>query len=147
MQMEILPHKVNRCRKILTGINQSTVKVKYYTSIKMEADIKPVKLPSLITLTFLFTAIPVLANQKTTDEKVTGEKLLRQLWNNIEKLDMDMIEKTVAGGFQSVHQFGANNREQEIELIRNLKLGKYNLSNIKITRNGPVIIATYFVSV
>jgi len=113
----------------------------------MEADIKPVKLAFLITLTFLFTAIPVLANQKTTDEKVTGEKLLRQLWNNIEKLDMDMIEKTVAGGFQSVHQFGANKREQEIELIRNLKLGKYNLSNIKITRNGPVIVATYLVSV
>jgi len=58
-----------------------------------------------------------------------------------------MIEKTMAKGFQSVHQYGSNSREQEIKLIEGLKLGQYTLSNIKITRDGPVIVATYFVSV
>lgn len=60
---------------------------------------------------------------------------------------MDAIDKTIAKGFQSVHQFGANDREQEMKLIKNLKLGKYTLSNIKITQNVPVIVATYLVSV
>lgn len=107
---------------------------------------KSLKLASIIILTILFTTAPVLANQKAADEKALGEKLLRQLWENMEQKDMEMVEKTIAKGFQSVHEFGPNNREQEIEMIRGLNLGKYTLSKIKITRNGPVIVATYFVS-
>ncbi len=76
-----------------------------------------------------------------------GEKLVRQLWVNMKKSDMVTIEKMTARGFQSVHQYGANNREQEIELIKGLKLGEYTLSGFQITQNGPVIVATYLVSV
>ena len=60
---------------------------------------------------------------------------------------MEAIEKTISKGFQSVHQYGSSNREQEIELIKGLKLGEYTLTDIKITQDGPVIVATYFVSV
>jgi len=105
------------------------------------------KLALIITLTFAFTTPTVLANQEVAAEKGLGEKLLLQLWTDMKKPDMEAIEKTIAKGFQSVHQYGSNNREQEIKLIKGLKLGKYTLSNIEITRNGPVIIATYFVSV
>ena len=105
------------------------------------------KLALIMTLTFAFATLTVLANQEVATEKCPGEKLLRQLWADIKKPDMEAIEKTIAKGFQSVHQYGSNNREQEIELIKDLKLGKYTPSDIKITRNGPVIVATYFVSV
>ncbi|MCD6353250.1 MAG: nuclear transport factor 2 family protein [Proteobacteria bacterium] len=105
------------------------------------------KLALIITLTFVCTTMTVLANQEVATEKDLGEKLLRQLWGAMEKPDMETIEKTISKGFQSVHQYGANNREQEIELIKGLNLGEYTLSNIKITRNGPVIVATYFISV
>ncbi|MBT8490649.1 MAG: nuclear transport factor 2 family protein [Deltaproteobacteria bacterium] len=105
------------------------------------------KLAVIITLTILLTTVPALASQKVAAEKSLGEKLVRQLWENMQKPDMKMIEKTIAKGFQSVHQFGSNNRAQEMKLIRGLKLGKYTLSNIKITRNGPVIVASYLVSV
>jgi len=46
-----------------------------------------------------------------------------------------------------VHDDGARNREQEIELLKGLNIGEYTLSNFEVTQNGPVIIATYFVSV
>jgi len=105
------------------------------------------KLALIIALTFAFTTLTVLANQEVATEKGLGEKLLRQLWSDMKKPDMQEIEKTTAQGFQSVHQYGSNNREQEIKLIKGLKLGKYTLSNIKITRNGPVIVTTYLVSV
>jgi hypothetical protein len=105
------------------------------------------KLALILTLTFVFFTQPVLADQEVAIEKSLGEKLLYQLWSDMEKPDMAAIENTIAEGFQSVHQFGSSNREQEIETIRGLKLGNYTLSDIKITRNGPVIIATYFVSV
>ena len=76
-----------------------------------------------------------------------GEKLVRELWASMKKTDMKAVEKKISNGFQSVHQYGANSREEEIELIKGLKLGNYYLSNFRITRNGPVIVATYFVSV
>ncbi|MDD5723375.1 MAG: nuclear transport factor 2 family protein [Syntrophales bacterium] len=105
------------------------------------------KMALIITLLFVFTAPTALANQDVADENGLGEKILRQLWADMQKPDMEMIEKTIAEGFQSVHQFGSDNREQEIKLIKGLNLGNYTLSDIKITRNGPVIVATYFVSV
>jgi len=104
------------------------------------------KFALIITLTFALATLTVLANQEVATDSGLGEKLLRQLWADMQKPDIEMIEKTIAKGFQSVHQYGSSNREQEIKLIKGLKLGKYTLSNIKITRNGPVIVATYFVS-
>jgi len=105
------------------------------------------KLTVMMILIFAFATLTVLTNQAVATERVVGEKLLHQLWTDMEQVDMEGIEKTIAKGFQSVHQYGANNSEQELNVIKGLKLGKYTLSNIKITQNGPVIVVTYFVSV
>ena len=80
-------------------------------------------------------------------EQSQGEQLLRQLWDDMKKKDMNALERKLAKGFQSVHQYGASNREQEIKLLKKLNFDKYTLSNIQITQDGPVIVATYFVSV
>ncbi|HKJ84381.1 MAG TPA: nuclear transport factor 2 family protein [Mariprofundaceae bacterium] len=98
----------------------------------------------LLALTLTIPAIPAMA---AGADAALGERLVRQLWANMKKPDMTAIENTAAAGFQAVHQFGANDRAQEIRLIRGLDLGHYSLNDIKITRNGPVIIATYTVSV
>jgi len=78
---------------------------------------------------------------------ILGETLLRKLWADMKETDLKAINETIAEGFQAVHQDGANNRRQEIELISKLDLSDYTLSDIKITQDGPVIVATYFVSV
>lgn len=105
------------------------------------------KMTLIIVLTFLLMVPVALAGQEVSSESGLGEGLLRQLWEDMEKPDIEAIENTIAYGFQSVHQYGSNDREQEIELIKGLDLGEYTLSDIKITQNGPVIVATYFVSV
>ena len=105
------------------------------------------KLALLITLTFLFTTMSVLTNPEVANATSLGEKLLSQLWVDMQKPDMERIEKTTAKGFQSVHQYGSSTREQQIELIKTLNFGEYTLSDVEITRNGPVIVATYLVSV
>jgi hypothetical protein len=105
------------------------------------------KLALLITLTFLFTTVSVLTNPEVANATGLGEKLLSQLWVDMQKPDMERIEKTTAKGFQSVHQYGSNTREQQIELIKTLNFGEYTLIDVEITRNGPVIVATYLVSV
>lgn len=105
------------------------------------------KMTLIIVLAFLLMVPVALAGQEVSSESGLGEGLLRQLWEDMKKPDIEAIENTIAYGFQSVHQYGSNDREQEIELIKGLDLGEYTLSDIKITQNGPVIIATYFVSV
>ena len=61
--------------------------------------------------------------------------------------DMKAIDQIMADGFQSVHEDGASNRAQEIELISKLNMSDYTLTDIKASRSGPVMIVTYFVSV
>ena len=108
---------------------------------------KFLRLALIIALTLVSTTLTAVAKEEVATEAGLGEKLVRQLWADMQKPDIDGIEKTIAEGFQSVHQYGASNREEEIELIKGLTLGNYTLSDIKITQNESVIVATYFVSV
>lgn len=105
------------------------------------------KLVLMLTFVFLSVNQVVPATEESVTEFSLGEKLVRQLWANMKKTDMEAIKKTTAKGFQSVHQYGASNRDQEIELIKGLKLGEYTLSDIQTTQNGPVIVVTYLISV
>lgn len=76
-----------------------------------------------------------------------GEKLERDMWADIERQNWGAMEGRIAEGFQSVHQDGARGKAEEMRLLRNLHLGEYTLSDFKVTRTGPVMVVTYFVSV
>ena len=105
------------------------------------------RLTMAIMLILAPTASVAGANPEETEVKALGEQLLHQVWTGMKKTDMEAIDTLLASGFQAVHQNGAQNREQEMALIKGLKLGDYTLNNIAITRNGPLIVATYFVTV
>ncbi len=80
-------------------------------------------------------------------ERSLGEKLVRQLWADIKAGNVESLETMTAPGFQSIHEDGSRNRKEELKLIKRANLGKYTLTNLKVTQNGPVITVTYFVSV
>lgn len=105
------------------------------------------KLALISALTLGFAALPAVAGENVATDKSLGEKLVRQVWTDMKNLDVASLEKTLAKGFQSVHEYGAYDREQEIALIKKVKVGEYSLSDIKVTRNGPVIVVTYLASV
>ncbi len=114
---------------------------------KKEACMKAMKLTSWVIIFFVFMFSNLFGEQKLADSKKLGEKLVRQLWENMEKQNIKAIKESFAEGFQSIHEFGANNAKEELKLIKGLKLGKYTLSDFKVSRNGDVLIVTYFVSV
>lgn len=76
-----------------------------------------------------------------------GEKLETQMWEDMKHANYKAIEEKIATEFQSVHTFGALTREAEIELIKNLYLGTYEISDLKFTENGDTIVVTYLISV
>ncbi|MFH1653437.1 MAG: nuclear transport factor 2 family protein [Pseudomonadota bacterium] len=72
-----------------------------------------------------------------------GETLERQMWTDMKAKKWVEVKNKMARNFQSIHQDGARNRNQEFKLIKNLKMGQYILSNFKTTENGSTIIVTY----
>ena len=101
----------------------------------------------MVVVVCVILPVSLSAKKAPPVKQSVGEQLLHQLWVNMAKPDMKAIEKSIGKGFQAVHQNGASNRAEEITLIKNLNLGKYKLSKIKITQEGSVIVATYFISV
>ncbi len=102
----------------------------------------------------IFTAVFLLisstgysAAEKDPAATEMGKKLLERFWMAVKNNDMNSIDQILAPGFQSVHQYGSGDRRNELELIKKLHIDSYTLTKIKVTRNGPAIVITYFVSV
>jgi hypothetical protein len=125
----------------------SAIEGVFQQSLGKEMNMHMLKLALMTALTLGFTALPAMAGEHVASDKGLGEKLVRQVWTHMQNLDVASLEKTMAKGFQSVHEYGASDREQEIAVIKDVKVGKYSLSDIKATRDGPVIVVTYLVSV
>ena len=76
-----------------------------------------------------------------------GEKLETQMWEDMKHRNYVAIEGNIAKEFQSVHTFGALGRDEELELIKDLYLGTYEMSKVRVKENGDTIVITYFISV
>jgi Domain of unknown function (DUF4440) len=81
-------------------------------------------------------------NSTTND----GEKMEKQMWEDIKAKNWKAVESKIADGFQSVHPDGARDRANEISLIKNLDVGQVVLSGLKSTVNGDNIVVTYMIS-
>jgi len=81
-------------------------------------------------------------NQTTND----GEKMEKQMWEDIKAKNWKAVENKIAEGFQSVHPDGARDRAGEITLIKNLDVGQVALSDFKSTMDGDDIVVTYMIS-
>jgi hypothetical protein len=81
-------------------------------------------------------------SQTTND----GEKMEKQIWEDIKAKDWKAVESKIADGFQSVHPDGVRDREGELALIKDLKVGETVLSDFKSTESGDNIVVTYMIS-
>jgi len=79
------------------------------------------------------------------DNAALGKSLVEKFWVTVKSGDVKAIENWYAKGYRSVHEDGGRSRAESIKLLKNLNLGEYALRDIEISRNGPVIVATYFV--
>jgi hypothetical protein len=81
-------------------------------------------------------------NQATND----GEKMEKQMWEDIKAKNWKAVESKIAEGFQSVHPDGARDRAGEISLIKNLNVGQVAFNDFRSTVNGDNIVVTYMIS-
>ena len=107
---------------------------------------KRLKTVTVISM-FLMLIFSITCNSQEQLEKVDGEQLVKQVWKAMKTTDMEFIGNIIAPEFQSIHQDGARNRDEQIELIKGLNMGEYVLDNFKITQNENTMNVTYFVHV
>ncbi|MBC8314160.1 MAG: hypothetical protein ISR57_08790 [Bacteroidales bacterium] len=108
--------------------------------------IKTKKFIQPIIFVILISLLSISCEQEMPETQ-EGEAQVYQLWNNLKQKNFEIIEKSMASGFQSIHQYGANDLEAEMKLIYNLEMSDYTITDLIITSNEDLIIATYFVSV
>ena len=101
----------------------------------------PLILISLVIVAIIFFACD------STSEKVDGEILVQEVWKAMQKNNVDFIANILDPAFQSIHQDGARNYNQQIELIKGLNMGDYKLSDFKVSKNVNTLNVTYFVEV
>jgi hypothetical protein len=82
-------------------------------------------------------------NSTTND----GEKMEKQMWEDIKAKNWKAVESKIADGFQSIHPDGARDRANEISLIKNLNVGQVEFNDFRSTMNGDNIVVTYMISV
>lgn len=97
---------------------------------------------SLVTFLSLFAVISPLSAEISL-----GEKLETGMWEDMKHQNFKAVESRIADKFQSIHTFGALTRADEIELIKTLYLGTYEISDLKVTENGDTLVVTYLISV
>lgn len=80
-------------------------------------------------------------------EEVDGEAMVRELWDAMQSANIDYLDDLLDPAFQSVHQDGARDKSEELELLKKLNMGEYELTDFIVTRNNNTLNVTYFVNV
>ena len=76
-----------------------------------------------------------------------GEKLERQMADDIKAKNWAAVEARIADGFQSVHPDGIRDRAGEIALLKQMNFGDFTLSDFKSTIMGDNIVVTFTMTV
>jgi hypothetical protein len=72
-----------------------------------------------------------------------GPQQVERPWAGFAKPDLEALDEMVAPGFQSLHEDGSRDWLQERQLVAELKVTPYVLSDYKVTRGGDVLLVSY----
>jgi hypothetical protein len=103
----------------------------------------------LVLLVSLSLAVVCVHAQETPSAvgAPDGEKLERQMADDIKAKNWSAVEARIADGFQSIHPDGVRDRAGEIALLKKMNFGDFTLSNFKSTTIGDNIVVTFTMTV
>ena len=96
----------------------------------------------LIFIIFLMTS----PSQGICSDTSEGKALVHKLWSSLKEKNRNEIYSMIGSGFQAVSKKGVRDRDQEIKFLDGLYVNKYSFNDLKVTRNGPVILVSYRIS-
>jgi hypothetical protein len=75
-----------------------------------------------------------------------GQWLVEQVFVAMKEGRLANLDHWTSASFQSIHQDGSRNKQEELVLIKNLHLSKYVLNDFKVTRTGNILIVTCYLT-
>jgi hypothetical protein len=81
--------------------------------------------------------------QTPFNAQAEGERLERLWWDQQKNQDIAGLTKLMSPAFQSINSKGAQDLALNMAIIKAEKLGKYELSNIKVTQSQDTLIVSY----
>jgi len=126
------------------------LRLKKYVNLHKYKNIKTMKKAKVLFLSAIIVGFLITSCNTKTEIKIDpkmGDTLVKQLWSNISANDTTALNLFMAKGFQSVHEDGTINKEQELKLISGLAITSYTINDLVCTQEGNVIITSYMVSV
>ena len=100
----------------------------------------------LAFLVFVFSSFSLSA-QTPFNAQAEGERLERLWWDQQKNQDIAGLTKLMSPAFQSINSKGAQDLAFNMAIIKAEKLGKYELSNIKVTQSQDNLIVSYQIAV
>ena len=100
-----------------------------------------------VALVLAVLLVVTIGTWATEDSAALGEQLVRAFWDAIWTEDVVALEAILAPGFQSIHEDGTRNRDEELALCAGLDIDEYTLSDFVTTRQGAAIVVTFMASV
>ena len=76
-----------------------------------------------------------------------GEQLVLRFWEAVRTQDFEALDAILAPGFQSIHEDGPRDRDEELALVGGLDISEYILTEFVTTRQGATIVVTFMASV
>jgi hypothetical protein len=84
-----------------------------------------------------------LLAQTNSNAKEEGERLTRQIWEDVKNGNLQAINKTYSNGFQALDLGVIKSKTDELKSLQSIKLGNYTLSNFNVTKVNNNYITTY----
>ena len=96
----------------------------------------------LAFLVLVFSSFSLSA-QTTFNPQAEGERLERLWWDQQKNQDIVGLTKLMSPAFQSINSKGAQDLAFNMAIIKAEKLGKYEITNIKVTQSQDNLIVSY----
>ena len=95
------------------------------------------------TFLVLFCLSFSLFAQTPFNAQAEGERLERLWWDQQKNQDIAGLTKLMSPAFQSINSKGAQDFAFNMAIIKAEKLGKYEITNIKVTQSQDNLIVSY----
>lgn len=95
----------------------------------------------LLSIILLLSSVCYSQMASDIQETITAKE--KEMYEAIKTGDLQTFEANLSDNFMTVYPTGMNNREQELEDIKNLKMDSYELSDVQVMQpaEGVAIIA------
>lgn len=99
---------------------------------------------TILGIVFIASAILIFTWAKTNPDYKASQQVIENWFSAMKAGNVELADTYLAPDFISLHTDGkTRNKAQELDLIKNLNMKSYHLSQFKFSESGNIVIVTF----